>query len=141
MIAKLAAAEPDTKLFVLARDKFAAQAQAFVAGKNAEVLVGDVCDMDLGLSSFEYRALSKELTWIHHLAGIYFMGVDDDTARRVNVGGTRAVLDLARDAARLERVVHWSTAMVSGDRRGTVYEEDLDAAQKFHNGYERTKYE
>ena len=97
--------------------------------------------MDLGLSSAEYRALSKELTWIHHLAGIYFMGVDDDTARRVNVGGTRTVLELARDASRLERLVHWSTAMVSGNRGGTVYEEDLDAGQKFHNAYERTKYE
>ncbi|HEY0254980.1 MAG TPA: SDR family oxidoreductase, partial [Kofleriaceae bacterium] len=105
------------------------------------VLVGDICDMDLGLSTAEYRALSKELTWIHHLAGIYFMGIDDDTARRVNVGGTRTVIELGRDAARLERIVHWSTAMVSGDRRGTVYETDLDRGQKFHNGYERTKYE
>ena len=55
------------------------------------------------------------------------MGVDVETARRVNVGGTRNVLELARDAARLERFVHWSTAMVSGNRAGTVYEEDLDA--------------
>ena len=51
------------------------------------------------------------------------------------------MLDLARDAGRLERVVHWSTAMVSGDRRGTFYEDDLDAGQKFHNDYERTKYD
>src|SRR5678815_4236678 len=87
------------------------------------------------------RALSKELSWIHHLAGIYFMGIDDATARRVNVTGTRTVLDLARDAGRLERVVHWSTAMVSGDRKGTFYEEDLETGQKFHNGYERTKYD
>ncbi len=145
MLAKLVAAEPETKLYVLARDKFAIDAEHLIdslgAGDRAEVLVGDVCDMDLGLSSHEYRALSRELTWIHHLAGIYFMGVDDETARRVNVGGTRTVLDLARDAGRLERVVHWSTAMVSGDRRGTVHEEDLECGQKFHNAYERTKYE
>jgi nucleoside-diphosphate-sugar epimerase len=51
------------------------------------------------------------------------------------------MIDLARDAGRLERVVHWSTAMVSGDRRGTFYEEDLEVGQKFHNAYERTKYE
>jgi dephospho-CoA kinase len=144
-IAKVLASEPDTKLFVLARDKFAPEAdqllQSLGAGDRAEVLIGDVCDMDLGLSSSEYRSLSKELTWIHHLAGIYFMGVDDDTMRRVNVGGTRNVLDLARGAGRLERVVHWSTATVSGKRDGTVYEEDLDAGQKFHNGYERTKFE
>ena len=145
MIAKLLASEPETKLYVLARDKFAPEADAMLkqlgAGDRAEVLSGDICDMDLGLSSAEYRALSKELTWIHHLAGIYFMGIDDATARRVNVGGTRTVIELARDAARLERVVHWSTAMVSGNRHGTIYEEDLEAGQRFHNGYERTKYE
>ncbi|MGE5181316.1 MAG: dephospho-CoA kinase [Acidobacteriota bacterium] len=145
MIRQLVTAEPDTRLYVLARDKFAIDAENLLetlgAGDRAEVLVGDVCDMDLGLSSTEYRALSKELTWIHHLAGIYFMGVDEDTARRVNIGGTRTVLDLAKDASQLERVVHWSTAVVSGDRRGTVYEEDLEAGQKFHNAYERTKYE
>ena len=145
MIAKLLAADPTTKLYVLARDKFATDAARLLASLpnrgRSEVLVGDICDMDLGLSSVEYRALSRELTWIHHLAGIYFMGVDDDTARRVNVTGTRTVLDLARDANRLERVVHWSTTMVSGDRKGTFYEEDLEAGQKFHNGYERTKYD
>ncbi len=97
--------------------------------------------MDLGLASVEYRALAKEVTWIHHLAGIYFMGVDEPTARSVNVDGTRSVLDLARDAARLTRIVHWSTAMVAGRRGGTVYEEDLEAGQKFHNAYERTKYD
>lgn len=145
MIRQLVAAEPETRLYVLAREPFAADADRFLVALpdrgQAEVLVGDVCDMDLGLSSAEYRALSRELTWIHHLAGIYFMGTDEDTAHRVNVGGTRTVIDLARDAGRLERVVHWSTAMVSGDRRGTFYEEDLEAGQKFHNAYERTKYE
>jgi dephospho-CoA kinase len=145
MIAKLAAAEPDTKLYVLVRDKFAADAKQLLAtlpsGHRAELLIGDVCDMDLGLSSHEYRALSREVTWIHHLAGIYFMGVDRETAHRVNVAGTRTILDLAKDAGKLERVVHWSTAMVSGDRRGTFYEEDLDTGQKFHNDYERTKFD
>jgi dephospho-CoA kinase len=148
MIAKLLERESSTKLYVLAQHKFAAEATAYLASLNtghperrAEILVGDVCDMDLGLSSGEYRALSKELTWIHHLAGIYFMGIDEATARRVNVSGTRTVLELAHDASRLERVVHWSTAMVSGDRKGTFYEEDLEAGQRFHNGYERTKFE
>jgi len=148
MIAKLLAAEPPeqtSRFYVLAQQKFADEAARFLAAlpgrERAEVLVGDVCDMDLGLSSVEYRALSRELTWIHHLAGIYFMGVDDDTARRVNVSGTRTVLELARDVGRLERVVHWSTAMVSGDRKGRCYEEDLEAGQRFHNAYERTKYE
>jgi dephospho-CoA kinase len=138
--------EPPDKLYVLAREQFAEEARKFVASvgqtaERAEVLVGDVCDMDLGLSSVEYRALSREVTWIHHLAGIYFAGVDAKTMHRVNVVGTKGVLDLARDAARLERFVHWSTAMVSGDRKGTFFEEDLEAGQKFHNEYEKTKWQ
>ncbi|MGE3768462.1 MAG: SDR family oxidoreductase, partial [Kofleriaceae bacterium] len=147
MIARLLAppdeSERPDKLYVLAREQFAEEARRFVEPHKdrAEVLVGDVCDMDLGLSSVEYRALSREVTWIHHLAGIYFAGVDAKTMHRVNVTGTKSVLDLARDAARLERLVHWSTAMVSGDRRGTFFEEDLEAGQKFHNEYEKTKWQ
>jgi len=145
MIGKILAVEPETKLYVLARERYAAEAERFLGTlpdrARAEVLVGEISDMDLGLSSAEYRALSRELTWIHHLAGIYFMGVDDATAHKVNVIGTRTVLELARDAGRLERMVHWSTAMVSGDRKGTFSEDDLEAGQKFHNAYERTKHE
>jgi dephospho-CoA kinase len=143
MIRQIVAEDPDTKLYVLAGARHADDAARFIAaeGGRAEVLAGDVCDMDLGLSSAEYRALSRELTWIHHLAGASFMGVDEATARTVNVGGTRTVLDLARDAARLTRVVHWSTALVSGDRKGTYYEDDLEAGQRFRTAFERTKYE
>lgn len=145
MIQQILAAEPETKLYVLTRDTVAADAASFLATlpspARAEILTGDLNDMDLGLSSAEYHALSRELTWIHHLAGSYFLGVDEATARRVNVAGTRAVLDIARDAPRLERVVHWSTAMVSGDRTGTVYETDFEAGQKFRNAYERSKHE
>jgi len=145
MIQQLLAAEPEPRLYVLVREALAADAASFLAelpdATQAELLVGDICDMDLGLSSAEYRGLSRELTWIHHLAGVYFMGTDEATAQRVNVVGTRTVIELARDAGRLERVVHWSTALVSGDRKGTFTEEDLEVGQKFHNAYERTKYD
>ena len=145
MIQQLLAAEPEPRLYVLVREALAADAASFLAelpdATQAELLVGDICDMDLGLSSAEYRGLSRELTWIHHLAGVYFMGTDEATAQRVNVVGTRTVIELARDAGRLERVVHWSTALVSGDRKGTFAEEDLEVGQKFHNAYERTKYD
>ncbi len=142
MLAQLAQAEPTTRLFVLAQERAAPAAAEFVTslGVDTEILVGDVCDMDLGLSSVEYRALSKELTWIHHLATTHWRGTDPKVARALNVGGTRSVLDLARDCARLARLVHWSSALVSGDRHGTVYEADLEAGQKFHDAYERTKY-
>src|SRR5262245_3163135 len=68
MIQQILAAEPELRIYVLAREPFAADADSFLAGLpglrdrvQAEILVGDVCDMDLGLSSAEYRALSREL--------------------------------------------------------------------------------
>lgn len=145
MIAKLLASDPTADLRVLARAKFAAEAQELLArlpgGDRARVVVGDVCDMDLGLSSTEYQALTAELTTIHHLAGIYYQGVDASTARRVNVAGTRGIVELARDCGRLRRLVHWSTVQVSGKRRGVVLEDELDESQSFHNAYEETKFD
>ena len=145
MIAKLLAEDATADVRVLARDKFAAEAKDFLArvpgGERARVVVGDVCDMDLGLASAEYHALTADLTTIHHLAGIYYQGVDPSTARRVNVSGTRGVVELARDCGRLRRLVHWSTASVSGKRRGVILEDELDEGQGFHNAYEETKFD
>jgi thioester reductase-like protein len=97
--------------------------------------------MDLGLSGGEYRTLAGEVTSIQHMAGIYYMGVDRATARRVNVDGTRGILELAQEAVRLRRLCHWSTASVAGKRKGVVLEEELDEGQGFHNFYEETKFE
>ncbi len=123
MLAMLAEREPTTRRIVLAPAEHADEAAAL-----GEVLVGNVADMDLGLSSTEYRALVRDVTWIYHLAA-------------GETGGTRTVLDLGRDAARLARIVHGSSVLVSGNRRGTVYEEDLDAGQRLHDAFERACFD
>jgi thioester reductase-like protein len=147
MAAKILASDPKAHIYLLARDKFGAQAREMIGALPAdqqsriETLIGDVCDMDLGLSGREVERLTGEVTTIQHLAGIYYHGVDRNTARRVNVDGTRGVLDFAREVKDLRRVVHWSTATVSGKRKGVVMEEELDENQGFHNFYEETKFE
>ncbi len=147
MVAKILASDEEARVFLLARGKFADAAGELVRslpadhGRRLEVIEGDVCDMDLGLSGGEIRLLAGEVTTIHHMAGIYYMGVDRATARRVNVEGTRGVLDLAKEAVRLRRVCHWSTAAVAGRRKGVILEEELDEGQAFHNFYEETKAE
>src|SRR5204862_8240222 len=78
---------------------------------------------------------------LHHLAGIYYLGVDRAAAERVNVEGTRGVIDFATECRRLRRLCHWSTASVSGRRKGVVLEEELDEGQAFRNFYEETKFE
>jgi len=147
MIRKVLEAEPGGKLYLLVRPKFRVALDEFLSSIDARdvrgrttVLEGDVCDMDLGLAGGEYRALADEVTAIYHLAAIYFPGVKRDVAERVNVDGTRAVLELAGECARLRRLAHFSTAEVSGARAGVVLEEELDCDQSFRNVYEETKF-
>ncbi len=147
MIRKILASDPEARLFVLSREKFARAAEEMLAalpeahGRRARVVVGDVCDMDLGLAGSEYRELAGQVTSIHHLAGIYYHGVDRSVAQRVNVDGTRGVIELAGECRRLRRLSHWSTAAVSGRRKGVILEEELDEGQGFRNFYEETKFE
>src|SRR6266508_145610 len=61
--------------------------------------------------------------------------------RRVNVDGTRNVVELASAARRLRRLNHFSTAYVSGDRVGVILEDELAMGQRFHNPYEETKFQ
>jgi nucleoside-diphosphate-sugar epimerase len=97
--------------------------------------------MDLGLSGREIVELAKEVDFIHHCAAITYLGVEPDAARHLNVDGTREVIELAPEADPLERLVHWSTALVSGARRGYVLEDELDASAGFRNPIETTRYE
>jgi thioester reductase-like protein len=146
MIAKLLAADARGRVMLLVREKFREDAEAFAAALAAKerrrlrVLVGDVCDIDLGLSGEEYRELAAEVTVIYHIASAYYLRIPRDTALRVNVGGTRHVIELAGACRRLERLCHFSAVSVSGTRRGVIMEDELEARQRFHNVYEETKY-
>ncbi|MFD9292313.1 SDR family oxidoreductase [Streptomyces sp. NPDC060030] len=102
----------------------------------------DLCRPELGLPSAEYRRLADELDVIWHSAGNINLDDDLGSLRRTNVEGTRHVLELAAAGARRPLVVHIGTAFVGGARRdGVVYEDELDDAHGFENGYERSKYE
>jgi thioester reductase-like protein len=107
---------------------------------RVEPLVGDVAAMDLGLSGAEVRRLFREITEVYHLAAIYHLGVPRNQAVRVNVEGTRRVLELAREMTGLRRFHHFSTAFVSGRREGTILEADLDGSHGFRNHYEETRF-
>lgn len=147
LVRKIVADDERAKVFLLARDKFQRAAEEVLDQLPAQqrgrvqIVVGDVCDMDLGLAGPEYKALASEVTTIHHLAGIYYLGVERSVAQRVNVDGTRGVIELAGECRKLRRLCHWSTASVSGRRKGIILEEELDEGQSFSNFYEETKFE
>ncbi len=145
LVARLAHARREASFFLLVQQRFVEEAKALVAelpgSRRFEILQGDVVDMHLSLSGAEYARLCDEVTHVFHLAAVFFLGVSRELARRVNVEGTRNVLELARDCRGLKRLVHFSTAMVAGDRQGVVCEDELEAGQSFHNIYEETKFQ
>jgi thioester reductase-like protein len=145
IVRRLLEGAPDEtgRLVLLVRPSDAEAAQADLAtiegGDRAELIEGDIVQMHLGLAGAEFKALAAEVTDVWHLAAA-FTG-DRQTLRRVNVEGTRNVLDLAYAAGRLRRLNHFSSAYVSGDRTGVILEEELAMGQRFHNPYEETKHQ
>ena len=137
--------EPRTLVRLVVQERFMERARERVAeliperAKRVTLLSGDAAAMDLGLSGAEYTSLAAEIDFIHHCAAITYFGVDPEMARYVNLEGTREVVELAQEAEHLERLVHWSTALVSGTRRGYVLEEELEARGAFRNVIEETR--
>jgi len=76
---------------------------------------------------------------IYHLAAIYDLSVPRDVGMRVNVEGTRNVLEFAHRCTGFRRLHYVSTCYVSGRFRGRFTEDDLEQGQTFNNFYEETK--
>jgi nucleoside-diphosphate-sugar epimerase len=84
--------------------------------------------------------VASDVTSIFHLAAVYDLGVRREVGMRVNLYGTRHLLDFAAACPGLERLHYVSTCYVSGRHPGIFAEEDLERGQSFNNYYEETKY-
>jgi len=108
------------------------------ARRRVELLEGDAAAMDLGLSGAEFRSLARTIDRIHHCVQVSYVGAERSAAEHVNVGSAYEILEVARACSKLESLVVHSSAHVSGDRSGIVYEADLDRGQRFRNVVEET---
>jgi thioester reductase-like protein len=103
-------------------------------------VVGDVGLPRLGLSDEQIAALRGSVSHMFHVAAMYDMTADDASNERVNVGGTRNVVDLA-NAIAAGHLHHVSSVAVAGERRGLFREDHFDEGQKLPSAYHRTKFE
>lgn len=145
LVRELTEADRTGRFAFLARERAMGAVKRFVAGlpgdkERFQIFEGGVQQLDLGLSGPEFNALAAEVKTIHHSAAVFHLGVDADVAERVNVRGAEEIIELAREAKGLERLVFYSTLGVSGDFRGVWTEEDYDRGQRFNNHYELTKF-
>lgn len=100
------------------------------------IVAGDITSRGLGLNA---RRL-VDVTEVWHLAAVYDLAVERGLAMRVNVDGTRNVLDLLERCSKLERLHYFSTCYVSGRYAGPFAEDDLEVGASFNNFYEESKH-
>jgi thioester reductase-like protein len=99
---------------------------------------GDITRPGLGLGDPDGQAGGVTEVW--HLAAVYDLAVPRDLGMRVNVDGTRNVLEFTRRCRDLDRLHYVSTCYVSGRFAGAFREDDLERAGPFNNFYEETKH-
>ncbi len=107
-----------------------------------EFLCGDISREYLGLSDQQYHYLIHETSHIIHSAACTKFDLDLNLALKTNFVGTKNVVRLAHDIknqGRAVKLAHVSTAFVCGNRKGTIYEDDLDEYADCANSYEYTK--
>jgi long-chain acyl-CoA synthetase len=146
------------KVYVLARSKDNKAARTRVTevlkfwdknvlsrkARNLVVLDGDITKKNLGLDKQKTDLLKNEVEEIYHCAAVTQFNWPLEEIRKVNVEGTKNILNLAvkcKKNGRLKKVNHLSTAYVCGDYEGIFREDDLDVGQGFNSTYEQSKFE
>jgi NAD(P)-dependent dehydrogenase (short-subunit alcohol dehydrogenase family) len=122
--------------------KFLALRDHLGASENAlRPVWGDITRR--GLMAHEDRAaLDEKLDHVFHLAAVYDMGMDDETADRVNVEGARNVVRFVGELPGPVVLHHVSSVAVAGAGHvGLFTEEMFDEGQPLDHPYYRTKFE
>ncbi|MEM6400403.1 MAG: NAD-dependent epimerase/dehydratase family protein [Cyanobacteria bacterium P01_D01_bin.116] len=103
---------------------------------EVELVTGDITDRKA------LRQAMKDVDTVFHTAAFVELGlVDTEKMERVNVEGTQAVLEIAKEME-ISKMVYCSTIGIYGDTKGEVIDETFERTQEdFSSAYDSTKYE
>ena len=142
-------ARTDCRFILLVQPAFVRRANeeilriAQLTGKpvdDFEIVTGDISQPGLALAAADTERTRNQTTRVFHLAAVYDLAVARDLAMRVNVGGTRNVLEFARSMPHLCHFHYVSTCYVAGKREGVILETELRHEAGYRNFYEESKY-
>jgi thioester reductase-like protein len=145
LVPRVLARSPEDEVLCLIQSKFADLARRRVAeierrqpatAGRIRLVEGDVTRPGLGLGGSAAAGVAE----VYHLAAVYDLSVPRAVGVKVNVEGTRHVLDFAEACPDLRRFQYVSTCYVSGRYAGIFRETDLVKGQEFNNFYEETKF-
>lgn len=139
-------AREDANVHVLVRaasqDKFLEMAARYgEAAKRLHVVAGDITTPGL-IATEEFRKLKGKIDHVFHLAAVYDMNMDDETADKVNNEGTRNVVVFANELGAPAVLHHVSSVAVAGSEFVGKFTEDMfDEGQSITHPYYRTKFQ
>jgi nucleoside-diphosphate-sugar epimerase len=110
----------------------------FLAGTPAERIT--IVPVDLRDEAAFDVVAGLPVTTVVHCAAVTRFGVDEATARAVNVAGTARVCEFARRCGTLSRLLMLSTVYSAGRQTGQVAEVAHDGSEGFVNFYEWSKW-
>lgn len=100
---------------------------------GVKLFKGDVTDKE------SMREAMRGVDGVYHVAGWYKIGVKDKSdAEKVNVQGTRNVLELMQELS-ISKGVYTSTCAINSDTHGKVVDESYHFSGKHISEYDRTK--
>lgn len=112
-------------------------------GKRIIPVLGEITQKGLGITREVYSVLIKIVGYIIHSEDLASNTESKEELWKVNVTGTRNVLEFAREVSmnhKISRFSHVSTAYVAGKRKGEVFEDEL-INFGFSSLYEESKFE
>lgn len=147
LVPELLKDRPEAKAFLLVQPKFSELSRKQIVAleeryselKNRLIPVeGDLTHKDVlyDYSSLDFNSVSE----IFNLAAVYDLRVKKELAYKVNVDGTKNLVEFSKKFSSLQKFHHISTCYVAGWHTGNFNEDDFDKGQTFKNYYEETKF-
>lgn len=100
---------------------------------GVKIVKGDVTDKE------SMREAMKGCDGVFHVAGWYKIGAKDKSeGQKINVDGTRNVLELAKELA-IPKIVYTSTLAINSDTHGTSPDESFHFTGSHISEYDKTK--
>ncbi len=101
---------------------------------------GDLTTKKLGVSADDLKKLKGKIDHVYHLAAVYDLSADEEAQVKVNIEGTRSVVEFAKaiDAGHLH---HVSSIAAAGMYEGVFREDMFEEAEGLDHPYFMTKHE
>lgn len=111
---------------------------------NLKIVEGDITKENLGLNDNIKMILRDEIEEVFHCAAMTKFNAMLDALRRVNVQGTKNLIEFVSKACSnkiFKSINYISTVFVCGAFNGIFTERDFNCNQAFNNNYEQSKFE